>query len=212
MVKNKILNFCKKHYCQIIWSTIAIFLIFILALWIFSLFEPIGKETKIKEFTTSVHLIEQSNFQQNFSTIKIESVELILSKILERYKYNKICFKDEGSYISEDAFSGSPLLFDVSHNGQNQKLEKNIIKCFNLGKESNLEWNFTPSSTDEMTQSFFAVKEFRSEIEVQPNISTYLKKNLSYNLYLFLFCLFYSGIFFWAITRIIQFIIKPIKK
>ncbi len=211
MVKNKLKNYCKKHYRQIIWSTLAIFFILIFALWFFSLFEPVEKETKIREFTTPFQLDNQNNFSQEFPIIKTEAIELILSKILERQKHNDICFKDEGSQISEQAFSGSLLLVDISYNNQSKTLSKDMFECFKLGNENNLKWNFTFSSPNEMTQSFLKVKEFRNLI-IKPNISIYLKKNPLYDFYLFLFCLFYSGIFLWAITRIIQFIIKPIKK
>jgi len=208
-MENKLLIFLKNNYKKINWSALAIIFILLLAILIFSLFDPVEKENNIREFTVPFQLDNQNSFSQNFSKIKTEAVELILSKILEQQKYNKICFKDRGSYISEQAFSDSLLLVEVSYNNKTEILSKNIPKCFKIDDKYNFQWNFTFSSPNEMTNSFLNVKEFRNLI-IKPNILTYLQKNKLYEFYLFLFCLFYSGIFLWAFTRILQFIKKPL--
>ncbi len=182
-----------------------IFCISLLAILIFLLLDKDEYEVKIKEFNASFQFDPQNIFQQEHSLIKIEPIEVILSKILERQKYNKICFRDEGSYISEEAFSDSVLIINVTYDGYSKILLQNQTTCFKLTGESNQRWNFSFSSPNELTQAFFDVKEF-GELMVSPSLSTYLRINSFYVVYVFAFCLFYSGTFLWVLNGILVFI------
>lgn len=185
-----------------------------LALFIFIYSESYQRYIKIEEFTDSIHLDNDEgiyyDITRNYPSISIEGFDSILGKIISRFKYSEICFRDEGSRIKEEAFKGSNLMVSVTYSNQTtqvsnrfgrSQLDFSEEKCFKITNKQEITWNWEFSSDMQITQGFLEVKEFRSFV-ISPNVATYLKINNIYLIIVGLLSLFYSGVFLWALTRI----------
>jgi len=85
-----------------------------------------------------------------------------------------------------------------------------IKKCFKIEDKNNVVWVWRfESEFSEFADSWFRVNEFAYEL-VSFNLSTYIrvsKINYIFGLFIkIILCIFYSGIFFYGLTRIWKFI------
>jgi len=83
-------------------------------------------------------------------------------------------------------------------------------KCFRIVDKRRITWNWEFSSDVPITKGFLEVKEFKDVI-ISPKVSTYLKVNNFYYVFIGLLSLFYSGLFLWALTRIWKFLKEGFK-
>lgn len=192
-------------------------LLIILTIVIFVYSESYQRYEKIEEFTSPLSLEKEDGFYyditQDYPLIELESFENVLTKILQKIKYDKICFRDEGSKIIHGAFIGSDLNVTIIYLNKTKEVayiryDKTINskeQCFNIINKREIRWNWGFRSNVEITDSFLRVVEFQDAV-ISPNVSTYLKISISYYILSLFLSLFYSGIFLWALTRIKKFI------
>jgi len=195
-------------------------LVFFLGIIIFYITTDFKPYTKIEEYSEIIksEKPDKSWYYSIPQKYKLENVESILAKLIEYNKY-KICFRDEGSFISEQAFKGSNLIILINYSNEerevsyityrNREINKSEI-CFNIVDRNNITWNWIFKSDNPITNSFLEVKESQ-ELIIKPKVATYLKIKFIYYPLSFLLCLFYSGVFFWALVGIIRFINKGFK-
>mgnify|MGYP001598129085 CR=1 FL=1 len=201
-----------------------VFIILILALLIFYLSDSYRNKNlfEIKPNNLLEHPSNNSySITQSYNQIKLEQFDSIILKIIERmYDYDVICFRDEGSFISEDAFKGSDLIISINYFGEekiiasnrirpNMKIPENDEQCFRIRDKESIFWTLNYYSDNPMTNSFINVEEFRNEILVN-KISTYLKisnfRYISTLLVKLFLSILYAGIFFVALREIHNFI------
>ena len=198
-------------------------LLFLIALFIFIYSESYERYVKIEDFTHQTTLKNEEGFYyditQEYPKIELMGFDIILKDLFQKIKYKEICFRDDGSKIIGDAFKGSSLMVSVTYSNETRLVSHNVgwemispskEECFNIVDKSRIIWNWEFSSDSPITKGFLEVKDFESFI-VSPNVSTYLKVNNAYYLFVGLLSLFYSGVFLWALTRIWKYLKEGFK-
>jgi len=103
-----------------------LFLLLSIAILIFIYSESYEKYFKIDDFTEPISIENDEGFYyditREYPPIELEGFDTILNKLFQRIKYNEICFRDEGSKITEEAFKGSNLIISVFYSNETKEM------------------------------------------------------------------------------------------
>lgn len=196
-------------------------LLVLIAILIFVYSRSYERYINIKEFTEPTSLTNDKGYDitQEYPLIGLEGFDSILNKLFQRIKYNEVCFRDEGSEITEEPFKGSNLMITITYSNETKNVSYKTGRkkfdfieeqCFTIKDKNKITWNWDFSSDNPITKGFLEVKEFE-ELVVTPKVSTYLKVNRVYYIVAVLLSLFYSGVFLWALTRIWKYLKEGFK-
>ncbi|MBI2541734.1 hypothetical protein HYV80_03430 [Candidatus Woesearchaeota archaeon] len=188
-----------------------IFLLFLSVFFYVVLLNSNPQYKLIGKFTDAMYLRGGFNITKTYELDEPKPIEDILSIFIDKLKFKEICFQDNGSTIKEEAFKGSTLLVIAEYNNQegeiafisNRNSYQNL-HCFPI-VSNNINYILKFDSTNDITSGF--ARDIPEAI-ISPNVSVYLKISYLYYIGLLFLVFLYCGLFFIAILKIRELILK----
>ncbi len=202
---------------------IRIFLILITAAFLFYFPLTEDRYIRIEEYSNQTKIEGGFSYDitQHYEPIEIGNVDQLLSKMMKRIKYQEICFRDEGTNITDNIFDFSDLTISIYYGKENKTVAhlvngESILsineQCFSIIDKKNITWNWLFDSNVKARSNLVEVTFLPKEFILSPKTSTYLRISYWYDIINLLLSIFYAGVFWWAISRIKAFIEKGFKK